>query len=285
MSGIGSAFADAREEGRAALVAYLAAGDPDIEATLSLARAVAEGGADVLELGVPYSDPLADGPIIQAAYTRALQGGARISEVLETAGRVVETTGLPVVLMTACNPVMAYGQRAFCADAADAGVAGILIPDLLPEDAGSVAACLTDAGLDSIFLAAPDTPDDRVKAAAEASSGFLYLVSRRGVTGPDGGVGGSLEEDVSRARRYATVPVAVGFGVTTPDDVGRVAAVADGVIVGSALVREAAGSIQRVLDDGGDRRAAVGAAADALRGLTVELASGLMKGARAPGSD
>jgi tryptophan synthase alpha chain len=246
---------------------------------------VAEGGADLLELGVPYSDPLADGPIIQAAYTRALEQGTRISGVLETAGRVVEATGLPVVLMTACNPVLAYGQRAFCLEAADAGISGILVPDLLPEDAGSLADCVADAGLDSIYLAAPDTPEERLKAAAEASSGFLYLVSRRGVTGPDGGVGGELEREVERARRHAAVPVAVGFGVTTPDDVARVAAVADGVIVGSALVTEAAERIEAALGEGCDRPAAVTAAAEDLRALTARLASGLMKGARAPGGD
>jgi tryptophan synthase alpha chain len=235
---IAGAFARCRAEGRAALIAYLAAGDPDLETTVALAGALRDAGADVLELGIPFSDPLADGPIIQAAYTRALAGGTSARKVVEWLPRVADESGLPIVLMTALNPVLAYGPEAFCRDAAAAGASGILVPDLLPEDGAGLRA--SAAGLDTIQLGAPDTPDERLAAAARASTGFFYLISRHGVTGPQGGIGGGLQEQVARARRFSSVPVAVGFGVTTAEDAERVAGVADGVIVGSALVREVA---------------------------------------------
>ncbi|UCC81862.1 MAG: tryptophan synthase subunit alpha [Gemmatimonadota bacterium] len=242
---IGEAFERCRDEGRAALIAYLAAGDPDIETTVALAGAVSEAGADVLELGIPFSDPLADGPIIQAAYTRALAGGASVKRVLEGLPRIADGSGLPIVLMTALNPVLAYGSEEFCCDAAAAGASGILVPDLLPEDGGSLRATAARAGLDTVYLGAPDTSDERLAGAAQGSTGFFYLISRHGVTGPEGGVGAGLAEQVERAKRYCSVPVAVGFGVTTADDAERIAAVADGVIVGSAFVREAAEAADR----------------------------------------
>jgi tryptophan synthase alpha chain len=237
---IAEAFARCRDEGRAALIAYLAAGDPDLETTVALAGAVREAGADLLELGIPFSDPLADGPIIQAAYTRALAGGVSVKRVLERLPGIADESGLPIVLMTALNPVLAYGSEEFCRDAAAAGASGILVPDLLPEDGASLRASAAAAGLDTVYLGAPDTPDERLAVAAQASTGFFYLISRHGVTGPQGGVGGRLGEQVERAKRFSSVPVAVGFGVTTADDAERVAEVADGVIVGSAFVREAA---------------------------------------------
>jgi tryptophan synthase alpha chain len=237
---IAEAFARCRAEGRAALIAYLAAGDPDIETTVALAGAVRDAGADVLELGIPFSDPLADGPIIQAAYTRALAGGMSVKRVLEVLPRIAGESGLPIVLMTALNPVLAYGSEDFCREAAAAGASGLLVPDLLPEDGAGLRATAAAAGLDTVYLGAPDTPDERLAVAAQASTGFFYLISRHGVTGPQGGVGGRLEEQVERAKCFSSVPVAVGFGVTTAEDAERVAAVADGVIVGSAFVREAA---------------------------------------------
>jgi tryptophan synthase alpha chain len=236
---IPGAFARCRDEGRAALIAYLAAGDPDLETTVALAEAVAEAGADILELGIPFSDPLADGPIIQAAYTRALAGGISVKKVLERLPLIADQSGLPIVLMTALNPVLAYGPEEFCRDAAAAGASGVLVPDLLPEDGAGMRATAAAAGLDTVYLGAPDTPDERLSVAARASTGFFYLISRHGVTGPQGGVGVRLEELVERAKRFSSVPVAVGFGVTTADDAERVAEVADGVIVGSAFVREA----------------------------------------------
>jgi tryptophan synthase alpha chain len=265
MKGLAAAFERCREEGRAALIAYLAAGDPDLETTEALARAAADGGADVLELGVPFSDPLADGPIIQAAYTRALEGGITVKGLLDRLPSIASATGLPVVLMTALNPVLAYGAREFCRDAAAAGASGVLVPDLLPEDGGALRESAAQAALDTVYLGAPDTTDERLAAAAEASSGFFYLISRRGVTGPQGGVGEGLEEQVSRARRYSRVPIAVGFGVTTSEDARHVAEVADGVIVGSALVRDATEAMTRA------------DAAEAVRQRTQDLMNGIRR--------
>jgi tryptophan synthase alpha chain len=217
----------------------------------------------VLELGIPFSDPLADGPIIQAAYTRALARGTSVKRVLQRLPDIAGESGLPIVLMTALNPVLAYGPEEFCRDAAEAGASGVLIPDLLPEDGTGLRAGAAAAGLDTIYLGAPDTSDERLAAAAQASTGFFYLISRHGVTGPQGGVGADLGEQVERARRFSAVPVAVGFGVTTANDAERVAEVADGVIVGSAFVREAA--------EAATREAAVESvkrrAADLMRGI------------------
>ncbi|MFO7769388.1 MAG: tryptophan synthase subunit alpha [bacterium] len=264
-----AAFGAADEQERSALVAFLAAGDPDMETTVETARAAAEAGADVLELGVPFSDPLADGPIIQAAYTRALSGGFRMDALLEALERIAPL-GPPVVLMTSLNPVLARGLGRFCRDAAASGASGILVPDLLPEDAGELRGAARERGLDTVFLAAPGISEERLAAAAGASMGFLYLISRRGVTGPDGGVGEGLEEEVARARRHARTPVAVGFGVTSAEDAARVARAADGVIVGSALVRAA----RRACREGG-----AAAAARAVGAKVGELAEGIRSAA------
>lgn len=237
---IQQAFAACRAEGRAALIAYLAAGDPDLATTERLADRLAAAGADILELGIPFSDPLADGPIIQAAYTRALSGGVRVEEVVRCAGRIASGTGLPVVLMTDWNPVLAMEPQAFCERAAAQGVSGVLVPDLLPEDSGPLRAAAAECGLDTIFLTAPGMRAGRLAAAASAASGFLYVISRRGVTGPSGGVGEGLEEEVARAREVCDLPVAVGFGVSDEESAERVARAADGVIVGSAFVKAAA---------------------------------------------
>ena len=256
------AFAAARAEGRAALIAYLAAGDPDLERTIELASATAEGGADIIELGIPFSDPLADGPIIQSAYRRALAGGTTVKGILGILPAVVEGTGRPVVLMTSYNPVLAYGPEDFCRDAGSAGASALLVPDLLPEESGALAEASGTNNLDMIHLVAPDTTDRRLAEAAAHSTGFLYLVSRRGVTGPDGGVGSGLEAEVARAREHTDLPVAVGFGVSSAADARRVAQVADGVIVGSALVSAATESPSP---------------ADAVREFTAELMEGIRR--------
>jgi len=284
MSGqsIERAFARCRDEGRAALITYLAAGDPNLETTVALAGAVADGGADILELGIPFSDPLADGPIIQAAYTRALENGASVRGVLDILPPIVEMTGLPVVLMTAYNPVLAYGVEMFCQDAAGAGASGLLVPDLLPEDSASLRETAHQAGLDTIFLAAPDITEERLSEAATHSTGFLYLISRRGVTGIHNGPGESLELEVARASQYTDTPIAVGFGVSTTQEAGRVAAEADGVIVGSALVRTAADILSSSRNSAKQDMAkeAIDSAAESVRHLTSEL----MEGIRAAGS-
>jgi len=272
---ISEAFARCRDQGRAALVAYLAAGDPDLETTANLARAVAEGGADVLELGIPFSDPLADGSIIQAAYTRALEGGVTVKRIIEAMPRIAGESGLPLVLMTALNPVLAYGPTAFCRDAAAAGAAGLLVPDLLPEDSGPLREAAAAAGLDTVYLGAPDTSDERLAAAAVLSTGFFYLISRRGVTGPQAGVGDALDALVARARRYCRVPIAVGFGVTDSEDARRVAEVADGVIVGSAFIEAAAEALATARGAGESTASAMSSGADAVRERTEQLMDGI----------
>ena len=275
MRRISEAFARCRDQGRAALVAYLAAGDPDLETTANLARAVAEGGADVLELGIPFSDPLADGSIIQAAYTRALEGGVTVKRIIEAMPRIASESGLPLVLMTALNPVLAYGPTAFCRDAAAAGAAGLLVPDLLPEDSGPLREAAAAAGLDTVYLGAPDTSDERLAAAAVLSTGFFYLISRRGVTGPQAGVGDALDALVARARRYCRVPIAVGFGVTDSEDARRVAEVADGVIVGSAFIEAAAEALATARGAGESTASAMSSGADAVRERTEQLMDGI----------
>jgi tryptophan synthase alpha chain len=264
---ISAAFEQARSEGRAALIAFFAAGDPNLDTTVALVRAAAAGGADIIELGIPFSDPLADGPIIQAAYTRALANGVTVRRIMEMLPELQNDPGLPVVLMTALNPVLAYGAEAFCEDASAAGVAGLLIPDLLPEDAELLREIAQAVGLDTVFLSAPDTSEERLVAAAKASTGFFYLISRRGVTGPAGGVGEGLEAQVARARAVCKVPIAVGFGVTAADDARRVAGVADGVIVGSAFVSEAVNAVDKSRE----------AAAAAVKVKAEELMEGIRK--------
>lgn len=268
-------FEQARRDRRAALIAYLAAGDPDLATTVALARGVADAGADIIELGIPFSDPLADGPIIQAAYTRALANGISVKRILEQLPAIVEATGRPVVLMTALNPVHAYGPERFCHDAKAAGAAGLLVPDLLPEDASELREHARTAELDTVFLAAPDGTDERLAAAADASTGFLYLISRRGVTGPDGGVGEGLEAGVTRARKHSDVPIAVGFGVATGAVARRVAEVADGVIVGSAFVRTANQAFDEAEAAGRPKEAARAAAAEAVSAKAHDLMGGI----------
>jgi tryptophan synthase alpha chain len=275
MRTIASAFDRAKRDRRAALIAFLAAGDPDLAMTTALASALAEAGADIIELGIPFSDPLADGPIIQAAYTRALANGISVRRLFDQLPSIVEASGTPIVLMTAVNPVYAYGLEAFCRDARDAGAAGLLVPDLLPEDAGDLRRHASGAGLDAVFLAAPDTTEERIAAAGAASTGFLYLISRRGVTGPDGGVGEELEAEVARARKGCNIPIAVGFGVTSGADARRVAEVADGVIVGSVFVRLASQAFVDAETGERSNEEARAAAAEAVKAKAQELMDGI----------
>ena len=230
-----TAFEQRNARGGAALIPFLAAGDPDVATTIALARAAADAGADIIELGVPYSDPLADGPVIQAAYSRALRAGLRLVDVFACARDAGASTQLPVVLMCSSNMVFARGIEDFCTAAAAAGVAGLIVPDLPLDEAAPLRDVAAAAGLALILLVAPDTPNERAERIARASSGFVYLVRRRGVTG----AGAATAETGTRARRLAALgglPVAVGFGITTVDDARAAAVEADGVIVGSALV-------------------------------------------------
>jgi tryptophan synthase alpha chain len=235
---IAEAFDRAADQGRAALIVFLAAGDPDYDTTIELARAAVDAGADIIELGSPFSDPLADGPVIQAAYTRALANGAATARTLTCAGRVAEATGAAVVLMVAYNCVLAYGIDRYCHDAAAAGVSGLLVPDLPVDDAGELRSAAAAAGLGTVFLVGPDSGSRRVAAVAAAATGFVYLLRRRGITGAGAGEF-DLGPRVAEARAAGPAPVAVGFGIATPGEAAAVAALADGVIVGSALVAAA----------------------------------------------
>lgn len=233
-------FAKARREGRAAFIAYLTAGDPDADATVALARALDRAGADVLELGVPFTDPIADGPVLQRAAARALASGTSLSQVFAIARRIREATDLALVLFSYLNPAYRRGIGRTAREARAAGFDGVLLTDLPPEESLDTAPEFQAAGLDTIFLVSPTSPASRMAAAASLSSGFLYVVSRSGTTGARAELPPGLRDTVRRARRAAgALPVAIGFGIGTPAAAKRAAVLADGVVVGSALVEAA----------------------------------------------
>jgi tryptophan synthase alpha chain len=232
---IAQAFTAAREEGRAALMPYLMGGFPDAETSLAVAGAYADAGADLIELGVPFSDPLADGPVIHAAATRALAAGATLEGVLSIceslAGRV------PVMPMVYANMALARGPSEFARLLADAGAAGVIVPDLPREEAGEIQEELSGGGVALVPLVAPTTPAERRRRICERAEGFVYVVSDTRVTGERDGLPDGLAELVSAVRAEASVPAAVGFGIGTPEQAAAVGRIADGVIVGSRLVR------------------------------------------------
>jgi tryptophan synthase alpha chain len=260
VSRIAQAFARAQREHRAAFVAYLTAGDPNPEATVGLARSLAEAGTDILELGVPFSDPIADGPVIQRSGARALAAGTTLETVFEIARRIRAAMPLPLVLFSYVNPLLRHGLARAADQARAAGFDAALLTDVPPEEAPPVRRPLAEAGLDTIFLVSPTSTAARMAAAAKLSSGFLYVVSRPGTTGARAAVARDLPETVRRARRAAgKLPIAIGFGISTPETARRAAQLADGVVVGSALVRAA--------EEAGERREeAVGALARSLAG-------------------
>jgi tryptophan synthase alpha chain len=235
MSRIKDAFARARAQNRAAFVAYLCAGDPDFETSLSACRAVIAAGADILELGVPFSDPLADGITNQLAAQRALEAGMTAARVFELVRRIRESSEVPIVFYTYYNLVFSNGVDRYLREARSAGVDGMLTLDLPPEESGEAAAACGAHGVDTVCIVAPTTPDSRLPRIAAAATGFIYYVSREGVTGVRDQLAGGIPEAVARIRRHTKLPVAVGFGVSSRDQVAQVAAHADGVVVGSAL--------------------------------------------------
>lgn len=256
---IARAFERARREKRAAFVPFLMAGDPDLATTADLVVALAEAGADVVELGVPFSDPIADGPVNQAAAERALASGTTLEKILATVAALRSRTDVAIVLFSYYNPIHRYGLVRLADHAAASGADGILCVDLPPEEAhGEYLDALRTNGLDSIFLLAPTSTKERVKAVARCGSGFVYYVSRTGVTGERAELPRELAKEVTALRKALKLPVAVGFGISTPDQAAAVARVADGVVVGSMLVRLAAES--------GSPLSAVRSAADRMRG-------------------
>jgi tryptophan synthase alpha chain len=232
------AFARAKAEARAALVVFVEGGDPDLATTVRLVSALAGAGADLIELGVPFSDPIADGPTIQRASERALAAGATLPKVLDVAAEL-RRKGLsaPLVLFGYANPILAMGEEAFAGCAAASGFDGVLVTDLPPEEGRPFSKTLRRAGLDPIYLLAPTSPDERMKRAAALSRGFVYLVSRPGTTGARAALPEGLADLVARVRRNVPrLPLAVGFGISTPEQVRAVGKLADGVVVGSAVV-------------------------------------------------
>ena len=236
MARIAEAFAAMKTRGAPGLVAYVTAGDPTLERTADILVALSQNGADVLEVGVPFSDPLADGPVIQRASERALAAGATLRRALEMIRRTRDRIAAPIVLFTYANPILRMGEDAFVAAAVGAGVDGVLMLDLPVEEAGSFRGRLVAAGLDPIFLLSPTTTDDRIKASAALGSGFLYVISRLGVTGMRDQLATDVEPLVRRIRRQSALPLALGFGISTPEHVAQVGRWADAAVVGSALV-------------------------------------------------
>ncbi len=237
MSRIEHILGDLKERGEKALVTFVTAGDPDLETTEQVIHTLVEAGADLIELGFPFSDPMADGPTIQAASQRALDAGTTLEGVLALVRRVREHTNVPIVLMGYYNPVFCYGPEAFAQAAAAAGVDGLLLVDLPPEEAGELQPFLQSAGVDLITLLAPTTDPQRMVRLAGAAEGFLYYVSMTGVTGSQAVDAAAIRDAVSELQALSRVPVAVGFGVTSPQAARDIAMFADAVVVGSALVK------------------------------------------------
>ena len=224
-------------EKRPALIAYITAGDPSPDRTPALVAALERGGVDLVELGVPFSDPIADGPVIQAASERALSAGTTVPLVLEIAEQIRRHSEMPLLLFSYLNPILRYGVEALAQEAVRNGIDGILLTDLTVEEADSTVALVKEAGLDTVFLASPTSPQRRLELVARYSSGFVYLVSRAGVTGEREELSESVGPLIANMRKATTLPLAVGFGISTPAQAAQVGGLADGVVLGSAFVR------------------------------------------------
>ena len=267
-SAVTTAFGKASADNRAALVGYLPAGFPTVSGAIEAVKAMAQAGADVIEIGLPYSDPVLDGPVIADAVHRALVGGTRVADVLHTV-EAVAAQGIPALIMTYWNPVDRYGVRAFARDLAAAGGSGLITPDLTVEEAGAWLDASDEYDLDRVFLVAPSSTDRRVAKIAAACRGFVYAVSLMGITGTRDAVSSDAAGLVKRIREHTDLPVAVGLGVSNGIQAAQVAAFADGVIVGSAFVR-------RLLEAASET-----AGIAAITALTTELASGARRTASA----
>ena len=237
MTRIGRRFASLARDRRKAFIAFVTAGDPSLDRTVEVAAALEDAGVDVLELGVPFSDPLADGPVIQRASDRALKQGTRLASVLDAVRRIRARSELPLLLFSYMNPLMRYGLQRLATDAAAAGVDGVLVTDLPPEEGAEWVGCARRAAVDTVFLAAPTSPAARLKRVADGTRGFIYAVSRTGVTGEREALSSDAAGLVGRIKALTDTPVALGFGLSTPEQVRTAAEVADGVVVGSAIVR------------------------------------------------
>ena len=238
MSRIASRFEELRSAGRKGFIPFVSAGDPDLETSFRIVLALADLGADIIELGVPFSDPMADGPTIQASSMRALANGVRLEDVIELSRQIRESSEAPIVLFSYLNPLYQYGLERLAHDAAGAGIDGILVTDAVDEEAAEIGAIFRSNGLDLISLIAPTTSDERLAKIAANANGFLYAVSRAGVTGARSETSSAAEELVRRARAVTDLPVAVGFGISTSGQIEEVWEYADAAVVGSAIVAE-----------------------------------------------
>jgi tryptophan synthase alpha chain len=256
---ISKRFADLRASGELGIVAYITAGDPSLEATLKFVLALAEAGADVIELGVPFSDPLADGPTIQRASERALKAGTTLARVIDLVRRIRQSSQVPLVLFSYYNPILQMGLEKFASAASGAGADGVLATDLTREESADYRRILAAHHLDTIFLGAPTSTDERLAKIASCSSGFLYLISRTGVTGAKDALPDDLPSLLRRARNVTQLPIAVGFGISLPGHVSVLGGLADAAVVGSALVSEIENATKS-----GPSPAAIHAAATAL---------------------
>ena len=234
---IDALFAQLKSDGRSAMIAYITGGDPTLEASAQIAIAMEQSGVDLLELGIPFSDPLADGATIQAAAGRALAAGASVPGILNLIREIRKTSQIPIVLFAYLNPIYIYGFEKFQEDAAAAGADGLLLLDLPPQEAARNAELASNHGLKAIRLIAPTTPPERLREITDAAEGFIYYVSREGVTGEQSSLSTDIAERVAAIRSLTKVPVAVGFGISNPEQAATVAGLADGVVVGSAIVR------------------------------------------------
>jgi len=237
VSRIEEKFRRLKEDNSKALVAYLTAGDPNLETTKEIILGLDRAGVDILEIGVPFSDPTADGPIIQAASHRALEGGATLSGILDMIEAVRDVSEIPIVLFRYYNPILSYGNEPFAKRARSVGVDGILVVDLPPEESAELRRHTDRAGIDFISLIAPTSTDERIRKIARDAGGFLYYISITGVTGTSKPQASDIKRDVERIRAVTTLPVAVGFGISTPEQAREIAPHADGIVIGSAFVR------------------------------------------------
>ena len=265
MSRIDERFAELRSQRRKALIPFIEAGDPDIATTKVIIPALEAAGADLIELGVPFSDPLADGPIIQKAALRALESGTSLKKILAMVEEVRPQVSVPLILMSSYNPIFVFGEEEFVRNAARVGVDGLIVPDLPPEEADSLQELTEREGVDLIFLLAPSSTDDRIAMVAKRGRGFIYYVSLMGITGVREALADTIAEHLSHIKSVTDRPVAVGFGISTPDQAREAASWSDGVVVGSALVR--------LIEEGGSPEEL----SESVGSLLKELKAGVLK--------
>ena len=237
MNRIDKTFQKLKQKNQKALITFITAGDPDIDSTIKHIRSLEEGGADIIELGVPFSDPLADGPVIQKSALRSLQSGTTLKKIIQMVGRARKTCSIPIILMSSYNPIFRYGEEKFIKDSINAGVDGIIVPDLPPEEASSLNKLAQTNELDMIFLLAPTSTKERIKIVAKMSSGFIYYISLTGVTGTREKMAQDLKEKIFKIKQTSSKPVEIGFCISTPKQAAFSAKISDGAIVGSAIVK------------------------------------------------